>query len=212
MSLPAFGASAATAPQAMAPAPDELLGLARAAETGNGRAAATLIGALGGSMLRAVRKVLGANHPDVDDVTQDAVIALISALSGFRGDCTVAHFAVRVAVLTAMAARRRSQTRARFTAADAPLDELEDRLSAGPVESILAAKRRELVRQLLDELPDVIAEAVALHFMLGYTVEEIAAASSVPENTVWSRLRIGKQRLRGKLKDERFAEFVGGEP
>jgi DNA-directed RNA polymerase specialized sigma24 family protein len=66
-----------------------------------------------------------------------------------------------------------------------------------------------VVRQLLDELPDVIAEALALHFILGYTVDEIAAAASVSPNTVWSRLRLGKQTLRRKLEgDARIAELL----
>jgi RNA polymerase sigma-70 factor (ECF subfamily) len=70
-----------------------------------------------------------------------------------------------------------------------------------------------LVRQLLDELPDVIAEALALHFILGYTVDEIAEAAAISPNTVWSRLRLGKQALRRKLEgDARLAELleVGG--
>ena len=73
----------------------------------------------------------------------------------------------------------------------------------------VAGRRRELVRRLLDELPDVIAEALALHFILGYTVEEIAAAASVPVNTVWSRLRLGKRALRRKLSgDAQLAEML----
>ena len=35
-------------------------------------------------MLRVVRKVMGHHHPDVDDVTQDAVVALLGSLETFR--------------------------------------------------------------------------------------------------------------------------------
>jgi DNA-directed RNA polymerase specialized sigma24 family protein len=80
---------------------------------------------------------------------------------------------------------------------------------ASPLATTVAARRRLLVRQLLDELPDVIAEALASHFILGYTVDEIAAASGVPANTVWSRLRLGKQALRRKLeRDAELAEML----
>src|SRR4029079_11034794 len=92
--------------------PDELLPLARAAND-DADAAATLVGALCGGMLRIVRKVIGRRHPDVDDVTQDAVIALLAALMTFRGECSVEHFANRIALLTALAARRRARARAR---------------------------------------------------------------------------------------------------
>jgi len=137
-------------------------------------------------MLRTVRKVLGSQHPDVDDVMQDAVVAFVAALGEFRGECYVGHFANRVAVLTAMAARRRAQTRARFTTSVTELVELEDAQAASPLQGAMAGRRRDLVRQLLDQMPDPIAEALALHFMLGYSVEEIVAASSVPKNTVGS--------------------------
>ena len=192
---------------------DELLPIARAAND-DAEAAATLVGAMCGGMLRIVRKVLGRGHPDVDDVTQDAVIALLTALLTFRGECSVEHFANRIALLTALAARRRARTRARtvepetdsFADVAADVDTGEH---ASPLATTVAARRRMLVRQLLDELPDVIAEALASHFILGYTVDEIAAASSVPANTVWSRLRLGKQALRRKLeRDAELAEML----
>jgi len=195
--------------------PDELLPLARAA-TNDPDAAATLVGALCGGMLRIVRKVLGRRHPDVDDVTQDAVIALLTALMTFRSECSVEHFANRIALLTALAARRRALARARTV--DSETDSFDDVVAdtgahASPLATTLAARRRLLVRQLLDELPDVIAEALASHFILGYTVDEIAATSSVPANTVWSRLRLGKQALRRKLeRDAELAEMLRGLP
>ena len=191
--------------------PDELLPLARAAND-DPDAAATLVGVLCGGMLRIVRKVLGRRHPDVDDVTQDAVIALLTALMTFRSECSVEHFANRIALLTALAARRRALARARTV--DSETDSFDDVVAdtgahASPLATTLAARRRLLVRQLLDELPDVIAEALASHFILGYTVDEIAAASSVPANTVWSRLRLGKQALRRKLeRDAELAEML----
>jgi RNA polymerase sigma factor (sigma-70 family) len=151
-------------------------------------------------VLGAVRMILGARHRDVDDVTQDAMLGLLEALPRFRGECTVEHFAGRVAVLTAMAARRRQQTRDRWVVPDAAE---RDSVAAGPESSPLARleadRRRDAIRRLLDELPESIGEAMALHFMLGHTVPEIAAATHVPVNTVWSRLRIGKERLREKL-------------
>jgi RNA polymerase sigma factor (sigma-70 family) len=202
---------AAAASAALAPArPDELLPLARAAADGDPDAGATLVGALGGGMLRVVRKVLGRGHPDIDDVTQDAVIALLTSLMVFRAECSVEHFANRVALLTALAARRRGRVRARQVAAESASVDAVASDQASPLATAVAARRRALVRQLLDELPDVIAEALASHFILGYTVDEIASAAAVPANTVWSRLRLGKQALRRKLEGDReLAEMLG---
>src|SRR5580765_6788838 len=77
-------------------ADDDLAGLARRAAARDPAAVRTLIAALGPTMLRAARSVLGRGHPDLDDVLQESAVGLLSALSGFRSDCTVRHFACRV--------------------------------------------------------------------------------------------------------------------
>jgi RNA polymerase sigma-70 factor (ECF subfamily) len=191
------------------PRTDELLRLARAAGEGNPDASATLIMHLGSNMLNAVRKVMGPQHPDVDDVTQDSVIALLGALENFRGECSVSHFAQRIALLTALTARRRLRLQKRWWDMEGlPIEEVPDDGVFSPLAGTVSRRRRELVRQVLDELPDVLAEALALHFALGYTVEEIAAATSVPANTIWSRLRLGKRALKNKLdRDAQLAEM-----
>jgi RNA polymerase sigma-70 factor (ECF subfamily) len=187
---------------------DELARLTSGVTSGDAEAIRTFVIGVGGAVLGAVRMVLGADHRDVDDVTQDAIVGLLEAMPRFRGECTVVHFAGRVAVLTAMAARRRQQTRDRWVVPDDPE---HDCAAAGPESSPLARleaeRRRNAIRRLLDELPEPIGEAMALHFILGHTVPEIAAATRVPVNTVWSRLRIGKERLREKLAvDTRLSE------
>jgi RNA polymerase sigma factor (sigma-70 family) len=189
---------------------DALLVLARAAGRGVPEAINTLVISLGGAMLNTVRKVLGRAHPDVEDVTQDALVALVAALRGFRGECTVAHFAHRVALLTALAARRRLRTIDRFTEPDTSAESVADPELSSPLLKAISSRRRVLVRELLDELSEPVAEALALHFVLGYTVEEIAAAAALSPNTVWSRLRLGKEALRKKLRqDESLVDLLG---
>jgi RNA polymerase sigma factor (sigma-70 family) len=189
---------------------DALLVLARAAGRGVPEAINTLVISLGGAMLNTVRKVLGRAHPDVEDVTQDALVALIAGLRGFRGECTVAHFAHRVALLTALAARRRLRTRDRFTELDTPAESIADPGLSSPLLKAISSRRRALVRELLDELSEPVAEALALHFVLGYTVDEIAAAAALSPNTVWSRLRLGKEALRKKLlQDKSLVDLLG---
>jgi RNA polymerase sigma factor (sigma-70 family) len=188
---------------------DALLPLAQAAGRGVPEAVNTLVISLGGAMLNTVRKVLGRNHPDVEDVTQDALVALIGGLRGFRGECTVAHFAHRVALLTSLAARRRMRTRDRFTEFDTPAESVADPGTSSPLLRAISSRRRAIVRELLDDLSEPVAEALALHFVLGYTVEEIAAAAVLSPNTVWSRLRLGKEALRKKLlRDASLLELL----
>jgi RNA polymerase sigma factor (sigma-70 family) len=188
---------------------DDLLPLATATAKGDPDAAATLVLHVAGPMLRVVRKVLGRQHPDIDDVAQDAVIALLRALPTFRGECSVVHFARRVSLLTALAARRQSVARLqRGEAQDGIIENMADELPS-PLATTLTSRRRELIHHLLDDLPDVLQECLALHFVLEYTVEEIAAAIAVSPNTVWSRLRQGKRALRRRLEaDSQLAEML----
>jgi RNA polymerase sigma-70 factor (ECF subfamily) len=174
------------------------------------RAIDALVRAASPAALRVVRQVLGAQHPDVGDVVQEAVFAAVEALDGFRGECTVLHFVCRVAALTAMNARRRLRLREQITSETESLDEYPSD-EPTPFGHTLARKRRAAFRQLLDELPAVQSEVLALHCVLGFTVAETAAATSVPLNTVRSRLLAAKASLRDRLsEDHELWELVRG--
>jgi RNA polymerase sigma-70 factor (ECF subfamily) len=142
------------------------------------------------------------------------MLALCAALASFRGDCQTSHFACRVAVQTAMNARRRAAHRQRTTP-NVPPDELAElaRDDQSPAEQLAAARRREVVRLLLADLPPPQAEVLALHTMLGHSVAETAAVTGVPVNTVRSRLRTALAALRERAgADAILAETARGEP
>jgi RNA polymerase sigma-70 factor (ECF subfamily) len=192
-------AAAKRGPAAQGEQADPLREVAGRAAAGDGRAQRTLLAALGPVLLRVVRGVLGARHPDAEDVLQESMLALCSALASFRGDCQTSHFACRVAIQTAMNARRRAAHRQRTTP-NVPPDDLAEVAHEGlsPAELLAAARRREVLRALLEELPPVQAEVLALHTMLGHSVAETAAVTSVPVNTVRSRLRAALAALRAR--------------
>jgi RNA polymerase sigma-70 factor (ECF subfamily) len=171
-----------------------------------------LLVTLGPALLGAVRGVLGAHSPDVEDVLQEAMLALHRALSSFRGESKTVHFACRVAVQTAMNARRRAGYRARYTPSVSP-DAFDDvpHAAASPADAQSASERREALRALLDELPLPQGEALALHVVLGYSVEETAETTGVPVNTVRSRLRNALAALRERIRDDsHLRELLGG--
>ena len=153
------------------------------------------------SATRVVRQILGATHPDVADVTQEALFAALEALPGFRGECTVLHFVWRVAALTAMNARRRLRLREQVTQSSDETDAFATD-EPSPLGCTLAARRRDALRRLLDELPAVKSEVLALHCVLGFTIDETARATGVPPNTVRSRLLAAKAALRERLLDD----------
>lgn len=192
---------------------DPLLSLATQAALGDRHAQRTLLTALGPSLLRVVRSVLGVGHPDTEDVLQQATVAVHFALPTFRGECRVQHFACRIGAQTAMNARRRAGYRTRHTPTVAPetLSELASSVDS-PAASFAASRRREALRQLLCELPSAQADVLALHTMLGYSVEETAAAVGAPVNTVRSRLRGALAALRNRVtRDGELLDVIKGD-
>jgi RNA polymerase sigma factor (sigma-70 family) len=197
--------------QEQPPRPDPLADLALRARQGEDGAMRDLLRAIGQPLLAAVRAIAGRGAPDVEDIAQETMVAFVQALPAFRGECSVMHYASRIAVRTAMAARRRRL--ARETRADALEDApASERYAASPGEEAWVARRRELLRLLLDELPPVQADTFALRIALGYSMQEVADATGAPINTVRSRVRLAKEALRRRIEeDPTLAELLGGE-
>ena len=157
-------------------------------------------------VIGAVRAVLGGAHPDVDDVVQLALIGFVQALPAFRGDCDPAGYARVIAVRTAIATKKRERSMRARHDFGAELDDLSSSRPL-PSETADAELRREVVRDLLCELPEEQAETLALRVGLGWSIEEIAQETAVPINTVRSRLRLAKERMRERIeKNPRLRE------
>lgn len=183
----------------------EALALAKAAAGGDVRATRTLLELVAPRVVRAARAIMGPDHPDLQDATQLALIGFIQALPSFRGECDPSQFAARIAVRCAGAARRRARARGLLHDAGLELDALE----AGGSD-LAAARRRALVRRLLDELPEEQAEALALRVALGWSLKEIAETTGTPLNTVRSRMRLAKEALRRRIgNDPDLADELG---
>jgi RNA polymerase sigma factor (sigma-70 family) len=180
--------------------PSSLTALARQASTGDSAATGKILRALAPRLIAVVRAVLGADHADLDDAVQQALIGFVQALPAFRGDCEPAGYARVIAVRAALAARKRSR-------ADVALrGELDDSglpsSAPSPRDEAVQRRRKELLRDLLAELPAEQAEVLALRVVLGCSLEEVAAQSRVPLNTVRSRLRLAKERLRARIEKD----------
>src|SRR5450631_3191067 len=83
----------------------ELTALARLAGSGDPAATRRFLDQMWPTLSRVVNSVLGSRHPEVDDVIQQSLIAVLQALSAFRGDCHPAGYASRIALHVALRAR-----------------------------------------------------------------------------------------------------------
>jgi RNA polymerase sigma-70 factor (ECF subfamily) len=151
------------------------------------------------TLSRVAAGVLGARHPDLDDAVQQSMIALVRALPAFRGECHPAGYASRITLRVALRVRRnvkRDTTRREALEQLSPGDEHVTVVN----DDAVGARRRELLRELLEDLPEEQAEALALRVVMGWSLEEVARASGAPINTVRSRVRLAKEALRQRIE------------
>lgn len=178
----------------------EWLRLVAAARSGEPGALGELLEVVRPAVRRTAMMVLGRHHADAEDATQQALIAFVGALPRFRGECHPAGYASRIALRIALATRRRSM---RELKQGQKLAEGETpALSPSPSELSAAARRREVLRALLDELPDYLADTLALRTLLGYSLQEVARITDAPVNTVRSRMRLAKEALRRRIEED----------
>jgi RNA polymerase sigma-70 factor (ECF subfamily) len=178
---------------------DPLAVIAEAAGRGDVVATRHLLKAVGPAVLGVARALLGRGDGDLEDVVQDSLVGIVKALSTFRGDSSVMHFARSIALRRALDHRR---SRARRGVAV----ELEDDTLIAPGETpdqtALAARRRIALRKLLEELPLEQAEAFAQRVLFGFSNDEISTQMKAPLETVRSRLRLAKSALRARIQND----------
>ncbi len=149
------------------------------------------------SVRSVCRAVLGAGHADLEDTIQDCLIEILRALPKYRFEGAVLSYTNRIALRAAIAARKRGRNREKRRCALA--EQKSANITSGRQDTL---PDLWLLRGIIDELPTVQAEAVVMRIVLGYSIEEIAAATRVSVNTTKSRLRVAKEYLRRRIKSD----------
>jgi RNA polymerase sigma factor (sigma-70 family) len=169
-----------------------------------------ILAATAPAVLAVVRVILGSDNPDVPDVAQESLLAVKDALRSFRGEASLTQYARQIAVRTALAARRgrgardRLLERYRRESEVAPADHEDD--------PVMRARRTAAFRGLLDDLPEEQAETFALRVVLDYSLDQVAEATGAPVNTVRSRVRLAREKLKQRLeRDPELWDMLRGE-
>lgn len=190
-----------------APPGDHVLaGLAALAADGDVHAAERLFHALLPRVRNLARYSLRRDE-DVDDVAQDALVALFRGLSSYRGEGPFRAWADRVVARSVFRAieQRRLQLEMYETAPDiTPLSISPDE---APSDGQSYLWRRALASSL-NRLPWEQRQAIVLHFVVGMTAREVADEMDVPMETVRSRLRLGMGKLKSLFRG-RMARRAG---
>ena len=181
---------------------DQDVWLARRASLGHRDAQRQVLRRTVPVMLRVVRRVLGPGSLEEEDVLQEASYALLGALAAYRGECSLRHYAGRIAARQAVRARRR---RERERAKVVELWRHRHGVSADGASRVArdteGGVEEARLQALLGAIPSEQAEALVLRVVAGCTLAEIAQVVGVPVNTVRSRIRLARERLRRMLQE-----------
>jgi RNA polymerase sigma-70 factor, ECF subfamily len=148
---------------------------------------------------RACLRILGRPH-DAEDVAQEAFVMAYRSIATYRGEGPLGGWLLRIA--TRQAFRRLRQRR---DTAELGADLVLRAPGADPLAAALADERQRAVRLAVAALGEPYREVVALRFFGEMSLDEIAATTRCPLNTVKTHLRRGLERLRPLLGTEAMA-------
>jgi RNA polymerase sigma-70 factor (ECF subfamily) len=146
---------------------------------------------------------------EASDLTQETFLSALKAISKFRGEADLKTWLFRIAINESRNRFRWWKRRRRDVTisldvtigeSETPLSETFSSDAPNPEERALRGERERLLRDALNDLPDIFREAVVLCDIEGFSYEEIAQTLEVNMGTVKSRIARGRDELRRKLE------------
>lgn len=143
---------------------------------------------------------LGVPESAADDVVQEVFLVLHRRLAEYDGRATLRSWVYGILANTVRQYRRT------FRRKQKPLQMIENDEELGAASSRASPEQRAqhqqdmaLLLSLLEELPEEQRELIVLADLEQLNVPEICACVGGNSNTVYSRLRVAREALRGKL-------------
>ncbi|HYM60484.1 MAG TPA: sigma-70 family RNA polymerase sigma factor [Thermoanaerobaculia bacterium] len=175
-------------------------------KAGDSHAFERLVRSQAGPLLRVTRRFMRSEE-DARDALQDAFISVFKSIAGFRAGSRLSTWLHRITVNSCLM-RLRSQRRRPEEDIEQHLPRfLEDGHEVVPnvpwtesADTILQrTELRNLVRSLIDQLPDTYREIVLLRDIEELSTEDTAEHLGISPNAVKIRLHRGRQALRALL-------------
>lgn len=132
-----------------------------------------------------------------EDLIQETFLACTQAKHAFRGESSFRAYLFGLARIQLLRFFRKTyrQHGIDFTTAS-----VRD-LATSPSGNLAKSETLELLESAMQTIPLDQQIAIELTYVEGLTAPEVACALGIPENTVYSRLRRGKEHLRSAMDD-----------
>lgn len=140
---------------------------------------------------------LTRNDADAEDVVQESYLRAFKFFGGFRGGDARAWTLkiVRNVCYSWLQKNRSQEMTGEFN------EELHSVESCNPETVLLEKIDRQMLKQILDELPVEFREIVVLRELEGLSYKEISSIADLPLGTVMSRLARARRRLQNDLSE-----------
>jgi RNA polymerase sigma-70 factor (ECF subfamily) len=182
------------------PTPDDAQLLAAIRE-GDPTAASALYDRARPIVDRTIRRLIGRDDRDHDDLAQLSLIEIIHSIERYRGDCALDGWLSTVTAHTVFKQLRKRKSESRvFSSEEAP--EIAGRIELnadrrGALRSVV-----ERVRKHLDGLEKSKAWTFLLHEVCGYDLREIAEITEVSVAAAQQRLSRGRRELTARFRED----------
>lgn len=128
------------------------------------------------------------SRAEADDITQEVLIKLYYTDKAFESEAHIKHWLIRVTVNACKKALLSPWKRTE------PLEDYAEKLS------FVSAEHSELFYAVMD-LPKKYRVPIFLHYYEGYSCEEISGFLNIPNATVRTRLKRGREILKSSLQE-----------
>lgn len=174
----------------------ELDGLVRATLAGERPAAEALLRRVLPRIRNLVRYLVRDDR-EVDDIAQEVLVLIYRRLETYDGRGELASWVDRVTARAVFAARRKARSRREVLLSEPEVLPGADESPRARPDDI---DPRRLVA-LLARIPQEQSDALVMHHVVGLSVPEVASELAAAQETIRSRLRLGRARLRSLMSE-----------
>lgn len=150
-----------------------------------------------GDSVRRLLGRVGVAREDIDDLTQQTFLQIVSAAATFRPGLAVRPWILGIA---SMLARRQRRATSRLRALlGSWASSLGERIAPPPHVELEGARQIDCAQRAFDKLSIEQREVFALVVLEGMSGRDAATALGIPVATVWTRLHYARAELRRAL-------------
>lgn len=156
-------------------------------------------------VFRLAFSILQDSH-EAHEATQDAFIAALNALSGYREKSSFKAWLLTIALNVGRSRLRKRKVLERLRNTLTAIFRVETQRQDSPEDAVLQTEKESVIWNALNELDERHRTVMVLRYFQDLPTTEIAEVLAISEGTVHSRLHTARERLRAAL-----ASFHGDE-